>query len=283
MNAREMAEFKSKVWTNDEVTLDVVADLSVATPLEAEKVRKLFVQRGYFTDRIPGEFFKIFTLGDKEIADLEQTLAEIEQLGLREVFQSNLRVACFKRTFLEQLKVFLNNNFPYLNQDNTFIRELFLVDFAKRLQTCIDSGLPYETNGKFIKELYDAKAFREYVERMGQVRVEQPQSSEVAPQEEDIRNKMDEDRQVYNEIVERLNYLILQNPTNEYLPIVVRNITSKVIEALSRKEYRFLSRADIVSRVMFEGIDVTPEMKSVEDLVLSAFPEDRELNEGRGL
>ena len=105
-----------------------------------------------------------------------------------------------------------------------------------------------------------------------------------AKNSEVVADKMDaEDRQVYNQIVESLNYLILQNPTNEYLPTIVNNITKRVVDAFLRKEYRFLPLGDVVAGVMFEGIDVTPEMESVRELVLSAFPEEREMNEGRGL
>ena len=105
-----------------------------------------------------------------------------------------------------------------------------------------------------------------------------------AKNSEVVADKMDaEDRQVYNQIVESLNYLILQNPTNEYLPTIVNNITKRIVDAILRKEYRFLPLGDVVAGVMFEGIDVTPEMESVRELVLSAFPEEREMNEGRGL
>ena len=92
-----------------------------------------------------------------------------------------------------------------------------------------------------------------------------------------------EDRQVYNQVVESLNYLILQNPTNEYLPKIVANITKNIVGSLKRKEYRFLPLNDIVQSVMYEGIDVTPEMQELTDLILSAFPLDRTNEESRGL
>ena len=71
-----------------------------------------------------------------------------------------------------------------------------------------------------------------------------------------------EDRQVYNQIVESLNYLILQNPTNEYLPTIVNNITKRIVDVILRKEYRFLPLGDVVAGVMFEGI-VAPFSSSV--------------------
>ena len=152
-----------------------------------------------------------------------------------------------------------DNNFPFLREDQTFISELY----NDNLFAEYTAHKPMET----IKTAQEVDA----IER-------DAKNSEV------VADKMDaEDRQVYNQIIESLNYLILQNPTNEYLPTIVNNITKRVVDAILRKEYRFLPLGDVVAGVMFEGIDVTPEMESVRELVLSAFPEEREMNEGRGL
>ena len=221
-----------------------------------------------------------------EIAELEQVLNEIDALNLKDVFQNNLRVVCFKKVFLDRLKVFLTNNLAFLNEDNTFISELYNISFASRIQFCIDNGFIFMNGNKFIKELYDAEDFGSYTagKPLQEIRSAEEVREPVAMNAEDLQAKMDpEDRQVYNQIIESLNYLVLQNTTNEYLPIVVRNITDKVKEAILRKEYRFLPLRDVIDGVMFDGIDVTPEMENIRELVLSAFPEELKQSEGRGV
>ena len=234
-------------------------DMYLAKSDIAKNVKNEFESHGYSLNVVPGEFLKIFTMNDKEFAELSKVLTEIDELGLKEIFQANLRPVSFKKGFLERVKWCIVNNFPYLHEDNTFIKEL-------------------ERPESFAE--YTAHKPIEMIKTAQEVEKLEKQSINS----EDITEKMDaEDRQVYNQIVEVLNYLILQNPTNEYLPAIVNNITTKVVDAILRKEYRFLPISDVVSGVMFDGIEVTPEMESVRDLVLSAFPENRGMSEGRGL
>ena len=196
-------------------------------------------------------------MNEKEIAEISSVLDEIEERGLKDVFQANLRPLSFKRSFFERIKFCINNKFPYLNEDNTFI-----------------------------SELNDAKAFAEYTAHkpVEMIKTVQELDKENESNQIDSLNDLDpEDRQVYNKIIERLSYLTLQYPTNEKLIDVINNIKIKVIDSLKRKEYHFLPIDDIVSSVMFEGIDVTPEIENIRDLVLSALPVEQELNEGRRL
>ncbi len=227
-------------------------DIYMAELDHAKNVKDKFLDHGYTIDVVPGEFLKIFTMNEKEIDELDKILVEIDALGLKDVFQDNLRLASFKRAFLERVKFCITNKFPYLHEDNTFIEQLYRADsFA----------------------LYTVNKPISMIKNTSQI--------DTTDEKETLLDA--EDKQVYNEIVESLNYLILQNSTNEYLPAVVNNITKKVVDALVRKEYHFLPLREVIAGVMFDGLDVTPEMENVRDLVLSAFPEERGINEGRGL
>ena len=286
MTVREMVEFRKRYGMVQDVTLDDVTVLTVASFDRANGVCDLLENHGYTTSALPGEFIKEFTMNANEIAELEQSLTEIDALNLKDVFQSNLRVACFKKTFLDRLKVFLTNNLAFLNEDNTFIHELYDVSFASRVQFCIDNGFIFMNGNRFIKELYDAEDFGSYTagKPLQEIRTVEELNRSTNGSADDLQAKMDpEDRQVYNQIIESLNYLVLQNATNEYLPAVVRNIIDKVKESILRKEYHFLPLRDVVDGVMFDGIDVTPEMENIRELVLSAFPEELKQSEGRGV
>ena len=261
MDAREIREFGRKVRPNENVTYDAISALCVATKEGADAVYDLFVNHGYRIDVIPSEFYKIFSMNDRERAELETlVLPKIEELGLKEVFQANLRPASFKRNFVARVEFCKNNGFSVCNEENVF----------------------HEV-------LYRADTFAEYTAHkpLDMIKTAQELDPNILEEskniEQTLANLDDEDRQVYNEIVTNLNYLILRNPTIEYLPMLVNNITKNVIPSLIRKEYRFLPLNDIVTSVMFDGVDVTPEMEGAHDLVLSAFPEEKEMNEGRGL
>ena len=233
-------------------------DMYIAKSDTARSVKNEFVSHGYALDVVPGEFLKIFTMNEKEVAELDKVLTEIEELGLKEVFQANLRPSSFKRGFLERVKFCVANDFQFYNEE----------DHA------------------FIKELYRGEEFAEYTSHkpITSIKTAQELDQMGIHMEDSLADLDPEDRQVYNQVVERLNYLILENPTNAYLPQLVSNATQKLVGALKRKEYRFLSLSEVVLGVMFDGIDVTPEMESVHDLVASAFPEEnKDLNEGRGL
>lgn len=214
----------------------------------AMDIKNKFVSHGYSLDAVPGEFLKFFTMNEKEVAELGIVLDKINELGLKDIFNHNLRPSCFKRGFLEKVKFCMTNNLVYLNEDNTFI-----------------------------KELEDSEAFALYSSH-------KPLGSIKTAQEINREELLDpEDRQVYNSIVKNLNFLILQNPTNNSLPIIVDNIINKVVDALSRKEYHFLPLKDVVDGVMFDGIDVTPEMESLREMILEACPDELQDQEKRGI
>lgn len=264
-----------KEWKNMGINPDdgvlitkFLMDVHLANVDTVKKNKELFTKYKYNVDVVPGEFLKIFTMNEKEAAEFEKILAEIDELGLSEVFAVNLRPASFKREFLERVKFCMANNFPYYNEDYSFIPELYNVNsFA--LYT---ASKPMEMI-KTVQELDEMKLHENL----------HPEENNTKTNEEAL-NKLDaEDKQVYNQIIENLNYLILQHPTNAYLPQVVANITKNVINALLRKEYRFLPLGDVIDGVMFDGMDVTPEMEETRELILGAFPEEKELNEGRGL
>ena len=70
----------------------------------------------------------------------------------------------------------------------------------------------------------------------------------------------------------------LDNPTSGQ--IFIKN---KEIGSLSRKEYHFLPLKDVVDGVMFEGLDVTPEMESLREMILEACPDELQEQEKRGI
>ena len=131
-----------------DITLDDVTTLTVASFDRANGICDLLESHGYTINALPGEFIKVFTMNANEIAELEQVLNEIDALNLKDVFQNNLRVVCFKKVFLDRLKVFLTNNLAFLNEDNTFISELYNISFASRIQFCIDNGFIFMNGNK---------------------------------------------------------------------------------------------------------------------------------------
>ena len=65
----------------------------------AMDIKNKFVSHGYSLDAVPGEFVKMFTMNEKEVAELGAVLDEINELGLKDIFNYNLRPVSFKRGF----------------------------------------------------------------------------------------------------------------------------------------------------------------------------------------
>ena len=218
-----------------------------------EDVLKLFLEYGIdLKTECPGAFLKGFTLNEKELAEVRENLKRYVELGMLDVIKANpknLQIRTFKSTFMKRLVECVQKGKPYLNSDNTFAdflvkNEMELASATVTQTELVTAQMDYEAN----KEVTNAD-----------------QVAQMTP----------EDKQVYNEIVERLNYLVLGNPMDTMLANIVSNATAKVTDAILRKEYKFLGIREMVESVMFDGIDVTPaDNERITNLVLGAFPDE---------
>lgn len=264
MNAKQLVEFGIKPASNANgedtgITFKIMASLSLALPEDAEAVKSAFLEHGYDISVVPGEFFKIFTLKGKELVELIGVLDEIDKLGLQEIFQANLRLACFKKAFLERVRFCINNQIPFVNEDGTFTEELFRAD----------------TFGEYTA--------RKPVDMLKTAQELSPEIQEGA----DIMGTLDEeDQSVYRRIVTDLNTLVLRNPKDDILPVVVRNVLVNVIGSIAAKDY-YNGIYQMISKVMFNGLDDISEFDRmrIEQLISSAYPEELEqtVTNGRGL
>ena len=219
-----------------------------------EEVIKLF--QSYEIDlkeECPGTFLKGFTLNEKELAEVSSNLKRLNDLELINIIKSNpknLQIRVFKNTFMKRFVELIHKGVPYLNADNSFADYLLNNEMDK---------IPSELTQTDV-----IKAQIEY------------ESKQESPASEDQLVQMSpEDKQVYNEIVEKLNYLVLANPLDTGLATVVRNATNKAVDAILRKEYKFLGIREMVESVMFDGLDVTTEdNERITNLVLGAFPDE---------
>lgn len=212
-----------------------------------DKVKEVFEKYGYDLSEVPGVFLKTFSMNEKELAEVEANLVKIERMGMKNTFENNLRLRYFRSGFMVKLEKCIQAGLPYLNPDNTFAA---FFDSEEAFEA-------YMTR----RSVLDNK---ENIEIQNNVNKETPQF-EMSP----------EDKQVYNEIVKSLNYLVLANPMDTGLATVVNNAINKVVDAILRKEYKFLGIREMVESVMFDGIDVTPEdNERITNLVLGAFPDE---------
>ena len=107
----------------------------------ANQIKDLFLEHGYDLVEIPGEFIKIFSFDDKEVFELTKVLDEIDRLGLREIFNANLRVSSFRQSFLDRVKMCLDKKVPILNSDNTFIKSLLEDDINSEDKDMVDTPI----------------------------------------------------------------------------------------------------------------------------------------------
>lgn len=218
----------------------------------ASNVRSLFESYGYDLNGIPGSFVKIFTANEKETAEIAESLAEIEKMGLKDIFANNYALAHFRRAFVARTKEALEMGIPFLNSDNTFIREL-------------------NSN----------ESFNAYIERT-------PKKSDVNHYQNNFEQdeileariaSMDEfETNIYNSIAEKLNYLILANATNYNLVSILKLAIRKFAEAIINKDYE-LAKDEMLERVI-SAIGIDAESPEAE-LILSAVA-DMKISVERG-
>lgn len=218
-----------------------------------EDISKLFQEYSIdLKEECPGAFIKGFTLSEKELTEVSENLKRYQELGLIDVIKANpknLQVRVFKSTFMKRLVECMQAGRPYLNSDNSF------ADFL--LENEMDKIPAQVTPTDLINAQVNYEANKEVTVT--------DQMAQMSP----------EDKQVYNEIVEKLNYLVLASPMDTMLANVVNNATLKVTDAILRKEYKFLGIREMVESVMFDGMNVTPEdNERITNLVLGAFPDE---------
>lgn len=219
--------------------------------VNSSAIVEVFESFGYNVNTIPGGFVKALTLNAKELEELRGVLREIEAAGLKPIFEANMRLACFKRSFWDRLQKYQKAGVPYLNSDNTFVATLFKTEDPD-------------------KYLVSNNEVKEEVSNVTPI-------SEAAPESENIAIMDEFDRGIYNDISKNLNYMILANPTNGVVVSIVQTILSRLADAILRKEYQFLGINGMISNLME---DMGVNLESVEaQTILSAIPE---VEVGRG-
>ena len=220
----------------------------------AGKVMDLFLNRGYEMSAIPGSFIKMLSASEKELSELPNILDEIDKLNLKEIFNANLEVRSFTPSFLNRVKEAMEKGIPFVNPDNTFIKE--------------------------IKTAEDFKSFTvEAKEAPNNGVVDNP--SIVEPHE--VKQLDVEDLNVKSNIISRLGEINSLN-SDSTLTFIISSIIANLDSVLSNdnKAYRILGERHIVESAL-QGVALTPEMQNmINNTILAAFPENN-MNMERGI
>ena len=241
----------TKLSLDKDVSKDRYLALNAAV-VNPAGVLSLFAGHGYDLSVVPGAFLKIFTSDEKEMKELEDVLTEIDSLGLKAVFNLNLRVQTFKRVFLERVKYCLQNGLAYVTENNDFKRELYSDDF-----------------------------FQEYVKLAKpkvEKRVEQVQSSSK------VEGLDEEDKAVKYDILKKLTD-INQNAGDPSLTFIISTIMTNLDEVILKdnKGYRMLGTRHLVQDAL-QGVNLDSELEYlINEKVLGVFPDNNDLNKERGI
>jgi len=188
------------------------------------KIKDLFETHGYDLSIIPGAFLKIFTLNDKEISELEKSLTRIDELGLTEIISTNLKVATFKPTFVGRLEYCLNNNVPFLNEDNSIV-----------------------------SMLYNSEVYAQYTAKATPIEeVKTVQEIEENPPFYDKDNIVtlldEEDLIIQKEIIKTLTEINRENKDDMTLKFIISTIIANLdsVIANDNKNYRFMGTEHII-------------------------------------
>jgi len=228
-----------------------------AIAVNPEMIKKVFESYGYDLSEVQGSFIKCYTMSPKELEEVNTNLKEIEEKGLHALFQANLGsgIRCFRSTFMKRLEQCRNESRPFLNPDNTFAAFLLQNNMEQMTQVASPNVIEVDFSNAPMNNEVREEDTEAMEQKLGQMNAE--------------------DRQVYNEIIQRLNYLVLANPMDVSLVSVVSNATNKVVDAILRGEYKYIGLEEMVGSIMFEGLEITPEDNArITELISGAFQEE---------
>lgn len=221
------------------------------------KIKDLLENHKYTINVVPGEFLKIFSMNSKEVEEFGKVLIEIDELGLKDIFNANLKAASFKRSFLEKLKFCINHRLPYLNSDNTFI-----------------------------KDLYDNEKFGEYSAKVPLAEIKTAEEIKEPKKNinyEETESKLDaEDLMVKTELIKTLTEINQEND-DMTLKFIVSTIITNIDSAITKdnKKYRLMGTRHIIEDAL-QGFNMTPEIEDlVQNKILSKFTQEEEIQMGR--
>lgn len=228
-------------------------------------VQELFTAYNYNLKGSNGLFAKVYTANLKELNEIKNSLDRINEMGLKDVVESsNMKISSFKKAFLDRVELCFKNGIPFLNQDNTFIKEL--------------------GNDEDIKNYVTSQVSNNAKEESKETVTSASASNNASQEKNELDDKigmMDEfDKSIFYDTIEKLNYLVLANPTNEAIAGIVRNIPEKLAAAILRQEYQFLGTRGMLNNIL-ESLNVNTNSNEAQ-MILGAIPE-MESNMGRGL
>lgn len=220
-----------------------------------DSVFNLFESYGYTLDGIPGSFLKIGT-AVREIGIVEDTLREIENLGLTSVFNDNILSGNILIGFFSNVvasRRLLDN-----------IRE----DKRKGLAITDEEGnlLPH----LFTRNLAQEKE------------VNSPELEEALAHDEEVFSSMDvlktnllnsdkgvEKLDIFNEINQRLKLCAMSNSDDDLLAKTIEELPYRLYERVLHEEYRFPTIYEMVANSINDLILENPASERVSDLILS--------------
>lgn len=222
------------------------------------KIKGLLENHKYTINVIPGEFLKIFSMNSKEIEEFEKVLVKIDELGLQEVFNANLKPASFKLAIVSRVEYCLNNKVPFVNSDNSIVSMIYSADaFAK-----------YTAQSTKVK---DIKTVQEITE------------DPTTYQNEEAYTLLDsEDLMVKTELIKTLTEINQEND-DMTLKFIISTIITNIDSAIARnnKNYRLMGTRRIIEDAL-QGFNMTPEIKDlVQNKILSKFTQEEEIQMGR--
>ena len=234
-----------------------------------KNVLSLFLEYGIdLKAECPGAFLKAFTVNERELEEIRGNLKRLSDLDLIEVIKanpSNLQIRVFKTSFMKRFVELIQKGTPYLNADNSFVDYLLNNEMDK---------IPAKiTETELVNAQIEHEANKPFIEQNNSFKVEM----NVGATSDRLAEMTPEDRQVYNEIVEKLNYLVLANPMDTVLATVVNNAISKAAEAILRQELKWgIEPREMIESVMFDGLEtmIGLDKDRIASLVLGAFPNE---------
>lgn len=235
------------------------------------QVKELFEHFGYNVKKVPGSFLKMFTVNAKELKKVSDVLEEIEAKGLKEIFNVNLDYIVFTREFFDRVKYCMDNQIPFLSEDNRFVAFLRYKTVFDNYVANLASSVQMNNNAMVDNSANDSVVVTP-MEQIQEVTQEQVSTQELVLDTEDLM--------VREELLRTL--IKLREECNDgtikfIITSIIANLDSVI--ALDNKLYKTKGTRHLIKNAIY-GVSITPDMQEDINSILNMFPE---IDEERGL
>ncbi len=221
---------------NGDTIYSFITTISLIPEENVNKVMEILQKNQFVLETVPCSFLKVFCKDGRELEDMNNALAEINALNLKDLFMSDIKAAHFTMAYVSRVKEALSLGLAITNQD-----------------------------GRLVSQLNNQETFEAYKNQ----RPVQSQSSSLENKEDNFYLDM-EDLQVKDTMMRTLSELKM-NETDGTLGFIINHIENNLDMVIKNDNKRYLVEGftHLIDNAL-DGLKLTMDMQNI--LNMKVYP-----------